>query len=60
MKRTWPRKLPSHIWKQQDNQRCVFIHVEGTEDISGVDAKGSYIESRSNKMEAKKVVSELQ
>ena len=55
--RSWPRKLPSNIWKQQDTQRCVFIHVEGVEDTSGIDAEGSYMESKSNKMEAEKVVS---
>ena len=55
--RRWHRKLPSHIWKKQDVQRCVFIHVEGTEEISGIDAKGSYEDSKFNKMEADEVVS---
>ena len=56
--RRWSGKLPSHIWKRQKTHRCVFIHVEGTEDTSGIDAKGSYTESRSNQKEAQKVVSE--
>ena len=56
LKRRWPGRLPSDIWKQPQTQRCVFIHVEGTEDVSGIDAEGSYTESISNKMEAKKVV----
>ena len=56
LERGWDGKLPTDIWKHQD-QRCVFIHVEGTEDVSGIDAKGSYEESISNKMEAEKVVS---
>ena len=55
--RRWPRKLPSQIWKQQDIQRCVFIHVEGTEETSGINATGSYEDSKVNKMEANKVVS---
>ena len=55
--RRWPRKLPSDIWEQQDTQRCVFIHVEGTEETSGIDAKGSYEDSRFNKMEVNEVVS---
>ena len=59
LERRWPRKLPPNIWKQQEIQRCVFIHVEGIEDVSGIDAKGSYTESKSNKMEAEKVVSKL-
>ena len=57
LERRWPRKLPSDIWKQPQTQRCVFIHVEGTEDVSGIDAKGSYEESKFNKMEADEVVS---
>ena len=55
--RRWPRMLPSHIWKKQDVQRCVFIHVDGTEETSGIDAKGSYEDSKFNKMEADEVVS---
>ena len=55
--RRWPRKLPSQIWKQQDIQRCVFIHVEGTEETSEINATGSYEDSKLNKMEANKVVS---
>ena len=35
----------------------MFIHVEGIEDASGIDAEGSYTESKSNEMEATKVVS---
>ena len=57
LNRSWPRKLPSNIWKQQDSQRCVFIHVEGIEGTSGIDADGSYTESKYNKQEAEKVVS---
>ena len=57
-KRKWPySNLPSDIWKQPKEQRCVFIHVEGTEEVSGIDAKGSYEESKFNKMEADEVVS---
>ena len=37
----------------------MFIHVEGSEEISGIDAEGNYTESKSNKMEAEKVVSKL-
>ena len=59
LERRWPKKLPSNIWKQQETQRCVFIHVEGIEDVSGIDSEGSYTESKSNKMEAEKVVSKL-
>ena len=57
LKRRWLKKLPSDIWKQQDTQRCVFMHVEGIEDTSGIDADGSYTESKCNKKEAEKVVS---
>ena len=57
LERRWDGKLPTDIWKQAHTQRCVFIHVEGNEEISGIDAKGSYTESISNKMEAEKVVS---
>lgn len=56
LKRSWLGKLPSDIWKQEI-QRCVFIHVEGNEEISGIDAKGSYEDSKFNKMEADEVVS---
>ena len=31
--------------------------MEGDEEISGIDAEGSYEDSKSNKMEADKVVS---
>ena len=55
----WSRKLPIDIWKQAHTQRCVFIHVEGNEEISGIDAEESYTESKSNEMEAEKVVSKL-
>ena len=55
--RRWPGILPSYIWGKQDVQRCVFIHVDGTEETSGIDAKGSYEDSKFNKMEADKVVS---
>ena len=55
--RRWPGKLPSHIWKQQDIQRCVFIHMEGTEETSGINATGSYEDSKLNKMEANEVIS---
>ena len=57
--RNWNGELPTDIWKQlqTQDQRCVFIHVEGTEDVSGVDAKGSYEESKFNTMEADEVVS---
>ena len=34
-----------------------FIHIEGIEDTSGIDADGSYTESKYNKKEAEKVVS---
>ena len=54
--RRWLGRLPPDIWKQQDTQRCVFIHVEGTEDTSGIEAKGSYEDSKLNEMEATKVV----
>ena len=58
LERKWlAGKLPSDIWKQPQTQRCVFIHVEGTEEVSGIDAKGSYEESKFNKMEADEVVS---
>ena len=57
--RSWDRELPSTIWKQWKTQRCVFIHVESSEDISGIDAKGSYVDSKSNEKEAKKVVGKL-
>ena len=57
LERRWRGRLPSDIWKKQGIQRCVFIHVEGTEEISGIDAKGSYEDSRFNKMEANEVVS---
>ena len=57
MKRSWPRKLPCNVWKKQDSQRCAFIHIEGIEDTSGIDADGSYTESKYNKKEAEKVVS---
>ena len=57
LERRWDGKLPSDIWKQAQTQRCVFIHVEGTEDVSGIDAKGSYEESKFNEMEADEVVS---
>ena len=57
LERRWRGRLPPDIWKQQGIQRCVFIHVEGTEEISGIDAKGSYEDSRFNKMEANEVVS---
>ena len=56
-KRKWPGKLPIDIWKQPQTQRCVFIHVEGNEEVSGIDAKGSYEESKFNRMEADEVVS---
>ena len=59
LQRRWPGRLPSDIWKQPLSQRCVFMHVEGTEEISGIDAKGSYEESKFNAMEAEKVVSDL-
>ena len=55
----WNGKLPADIWKQAPTQRCVFIHVEGNEETSGIDAKGSYTASKFNKMEAEKVVSNL-
>ena len=55
--RRWHGKLPSDIWKQPKTQRCVFIRVDGTEDVSGIDAKGSYEGSNFNAMEADKVVS---
>ena len=57
--RRWNRELPTDIWKQlqTQDQRCVFIHVEGTEGVSGIDAKGSYEESKFNKAEADEVVS---
>ena len=55
--RRWPGRLPSDVWKLPQTQRYVFIHVEGTEDVSGIDAKGSYEESKFNKMEADEVVS---
>ena len=35
----------------------MFIHVEGTEETSGINATGSYEDSKVNKMEANKVVS---
>ena len=59
LERTWDGRLPTDIWKQlqTQDQRCVFIHVEGTEDVSGIDAKGSYEESKFNTMEANEVVS---
>ena len=60
LERKWSGKLPPDIWKQSQTQRCVFIHVDGQdgdEEISGIDAEGSYEESRSNEKEAKKVVS---
>ena len=57
LERKWSRILPDNIWKQEDTRRCVFIHVEGIEDASGIDAEGSYTESKSNEMEATKVVS---
>ena len=57
LRRRWNGALPSDIWKQPQTQRCVFIHVEGTEDVSGIDAKGSYEESKFNEMEANEVVS---
>ena len=74
LERRWPGKLPPDIWKQQkqqeqqeqkpkksdESQRCVFIHVEGTEVTSGIDSEGSYIESKSNEKEAEKVVGKLQ
>ena len=59
LEREWPGKLPSDIWKQPQTQRCVFIHVEGTEEVSGIDAEGSYEDSKFNKMEATKVVSNI-
>ena len=69
LERGWPGKLPTDIWKQQkqqeqkpkeaETQRCVFIHVEGIEDTSGIDSEGSYTESKSNKGEAEKVVGKL-
>ena len=57
--RRWNRELPTDIWKQlqTQDQRCVFIHVEGNEDVSGIDAKGSYKESKFNIREANEVVS---
>ena len=62
LERRWPGRLPSSIWKQLmeqtvKTQRCVFIHVEGIEEVSGIDAKGSYEESKFNKLEANEVVS---
>ena len=59
LNRRWNRELPTDIWKQlqTQDQRCVFIHVEGNEDVSGIDAKGSYEESKFNEAEAKEVVS---
>ena len=55
--RQWGKQLPSNLWLRPQQQRCVFIHVEGTEEISGIDAKGSYEESKYNKEEARVVVS---
>ena len=55
--RQWHGNLPRDIWKQQETQRCTFIHVEGTEETSGIDAKGSYGDSKFNITEAKRVVS---
>ena len=62
LERIWPRRLPSNIWKQlmeqtAEIQRCVFIHVEGIEEVSGIDAEGSYEESKFNEAEANEVVS---
>jgi len=57
MTRQWQGQLPTNLWPQPQKQRSVFIHVEGTEEISGIDAKGSYEESKYNKEEAKIVVS---
>ena len=53
----WKIMLPSDIWKQPESHRYVFLHVEGTEEVSGIDAKGSYEESKFNKTEADEVVS---
>ena len=44
--------MPIKLWPRPQKQRCVFIHVEGTEEISGIDAKGSYEESKYNEKEA--------
>ena len=55
--RRWLGRLPPDIWKHPEIQRCVFIHVEGTEDTSGIEAKGSYEDSKFNEMEVAKVVS---
>jgi len=54
--RQWGKQLPSNLWQRPQQQRCAFIHVEGTEEISGIDAKGSYKESKYNKKEAGYVV----
>ncbi|XP_065891374.1 3'-5' exoribonuclease HELZ2-like isoform X2 [Dysidea avara] len=55
LKRQWGKQLPSKLWPRPKHQRCVFIHVEGSEEISGIDAKGSYEESKYNEKEAKVV-----
>jgi len=57
MTRQWGKRLPAKLWPRPHQQRCVFIHVEGAEEISGIDAKGSYEESKYNKKEATVVVS---
>ena len=57
LERRWSGRLSSNIWKQPQTQRCVFIHVEGIEEVSGIDAKGSYEESKFNEVEAKEVIS---
>ena len=54
--RRWLGRLPPDIWRQPNTQRCVFIHVEGTEDTYGIYAKGSYEDSKFNEKEAAKVV----
>ena len=53
-KEVWERRWPP---SDIGTQRCAFIHVEGIEDVSGIDAKGSYEESKFNETEADKVVS---
>ena len=38
--RQWGKWLPSNLWLRLLQQRCAYILVEGTEEVSGIKAKG--------------------